>query len=190
MTLRTFIAVEIDPAVRRVIEGLIEVFRRPQADVKWVAFQNLHITLQFLGDVPEEETATIGRAIADAAAAVAPFELHLRGAGAFPHLGRPRTFWLGCEKGEAQLSDLQRRIEAALSKIGHRPEGRRFQAHLTIGRARGGGPAMGDLGQLFREYAEHTIGQTNVRQITLFSSQLGPQGPRYTPLSVAALRGT
>jgi 2'-5' RNA ligase len=113
MTLRTFIAVEIDPAVRRVVEGLIEGFRQSQADVKWVAFENLHITLQFLGDVPEEETATMGRTIAEVVADIAPFDLHLRGAGAFPNLGRPRTFWLGCEKGEAQLS----RRDAAFKPI-------------------------------------------------------------------------
>jgi 2'-5' RNA ligase len=43
---------------------------------------------------------------------------------------------------------------------------------------------------LVRQHAEQTIGQTDVRHVTLFSSQLGPQGPRYTPLSVAELRGT
>jgi 2'-5' RNA ligase len=189
MALRAFIAVEIDPAVRRAIDGVIDALRGPQADVKWVEFQNRHITLQFLGDVAEEETARIGEAIAAAAAGVTTFELHVRGAGAFPSLGRPRTLWLGCEKGEAQLSDLQRRIAVALAKIGYKPEARRFQAHLTIGRVRGGGPALGELGQLARQYAEFDAGHTEVRQVTLFSSQLGPQGPKYTPLSVAELRG-
>jgi 2'-5' RNA ligase len=189
MVLRIFIAVEIDAAVRRAIDGVIDALRGPQADVKWVEFQNRHITLQFLGDVAEDETGKIGAAIAQVATDVVPFELHVRGAGAFPSLGRPRTLWLGCEKGEAQLSDLQRRIAAGLAKIGYKPEARRFQAHLTIGRVRGAGPTLGELGRLVRQYAEFDAGRTEVTQVTLFSSQLGPQGPKYSPLSIAELRG-
>jgi 2'-5' RNA ligase len=189
MTLRTFIAVEIDAAVRQAADGLIDALRGPPADVKWVEFQNRHITLQFLGDVAEEATGQIGAAIAQVATAAAPFELHVCGAGAFPSPGRPRTLWLGCEKGVAQLTDLQQRIEAALARLGYRPESRRFQAHLTIGRVRGGGPALAELGRLLREHAEFDAGRTEVRQVTLFSSQLGPQGPKYTPLGVAELQG-
>ncbi len=190
MTLRTFIAVEIDAAVRHAVDDLIDALRGPQADVKWVDLQNRHITLQFLGDVAEEATGQIGEAIAQAAADVGPFELHVCGAGAFPSPGRPRTLWLGCEKGGAQLTALQQRIAAALARLGYRPEVRRFQAHLTIGRVRGSGPALGDLGRLLRQQADYDAGCTEVRQVTLFSSQLGPQGPKYTPLSVAELGGT
>ena len=50
---RTFIAVEIDSAIRSRAEELINVLRSAEADVKWVETQNLHITLQFLGEVPE-----------------------------------------------------------------------------------------------------------------------------------------
>jgi 2'-5' RNA ligase len=186
---RTFVAVEIDPTVRRKAEQLIGTFRKAQADVKWVEFQNLHLTLKFLGDVRMEETAEVCAAVAWAAADVTPFELEIRGAGAFPNPGRPRTLWLGCQQGTAQLTDLQRRIEAGLEKLGFRPEARSFTPHLTIGRARSGGPGTEELGRLLQQHAEYEVGRSDVAEVTVFASQLGPQGPTYTPLSHAPLEG-
>jgi 2'-5' RNA ligase len=186
---RTFVAVEIDPTVRRKAEQLIETFRKAQADVKWVALENLHLTLKFLGEVRLEETAAVCAAVAQAAADVAPFELEIRGAGAFPNPGRPRTLWLACRQGTAQLTDLQQRIEAALEKLGYRPEARSFTPHLTIGRARSGGPATEEFGRLLEQYAEYEVGRSDVGEVTVFASQLGPQGPTYTALSHAPLEG-
>ncbi len=88
-TVRTFVAVEIAPAVRARAGELIQTLAAAGADVKWVDPPNLHLTLQFLGEVAVAEIPQVCEAVGRGTAAVAPFELEIRGAGAFPHPGRP-----------------------------------------------------------------------------------------------------
>lgn len=188
-TIRTFIAVELDPPVRRVAQGLIQQFAAAGADVKWVEEENLHLTVKFLGDVPQQDVPRVCDTVEAAVAGLAPFELELHGAGAFPTLRRPRTVWLGTTIGTEALTELHRRLDAALKKLGYPPEGRRFHPHLTVGRVRGGGRKLDDLIGLLGQQAEATIGQCTIDRVVTFSSQLSSAGPRYEALSRAAFAG-
>jgi RNA 2',3'-cyclic 3'-phosphodiesterase len=188
-TLRTFVAVETAGSVRDAAVKLIDVLREAGADVKWVQRQNLHLTLKFLGDVPQAEIARVCEAVAQAAAEVEPFDLQLHGAGAFPSAHRPRTVWIGAAAGAAEMITLAERIEAALKQLGYAPEGRAFQPHLTIGRVRGGGPTLNELGRRIALHAGGDLGLSPVEEVVVFSSRLGPGGPTYEALSRARLGG-
>ncbi|OHB66891.1 MAG: 2'-5' RNA ligase, partial [Planctomycetes bacterium RBG_13_63_9] len=179
---RTFVAVEISSAVRERAGELIEVLRASGADVKWVEVGNLHLTLKFLGDVASREIPRVCEAVERGTAKVAPFELEVRGAGAFPDARRPRTVWLGVGNGAEEMVELHRHVEAKLSKLGYRKEHRRFQAHLTIGRVRGGGPAVVELGQRIEQQSDLLAGKMQVREVVVFSSQLDRSGPTYEAL--------
>ncbi len=157
--------------------------------MKWVEPHNLHLTLKFLGNVHENEIAEVCRAVEQGAAAVEPFELELRGAGAFPNSARPRTVWLGAGAGTEEMVVLHDRVEAALAELGYREEHRRFQSHLTIGRVRGAGPGIAELGKLIQQQADFQAGRLDVGQLTVFSSKLTPDGPIYDVLSTAPLSG-
>ena len=189
-TIRTFIAVEMDPAIRRAAKGLIEKFRAAGADVGWVAPEKMHLTLKFLGDVRETDVPLVCEAVGEAVAGAAPFELDVRGAGAFPNLSRPRVIWLGSGEGEQAMAGLADRIEAVLESLGFAREARRFHAHLTLGRVRRGGPAISALARMVQEHAEVEIGRTSVEEVVVFSSQLKPTGAVYEALSRAPLGGT
>jgi len=188
-TIRTFVAVEINTAVREQTEQLIKRLQTAPVDVKWVEPRNLHLTLKFLGDVAAEETVRVCHAVARTAEQVAPFELELCGAGAFPNAQRPRTLWLGTGSGRELLETLHQRLESALRKLGFRRESRRFHAHLTLGRVRHGGPRTAELGELLRQYADYAAGRTTIRELVTFSSQLGRAGPTYEVLGRASLDG-
>jgi 2'-5' RNA ligase len=188
-TIRTFVAVEIDAAVRQRAGELIEQLRGSGADVKWVEVENLHLTLKFLGEVRSREIPQVCEAVERAAAGAERFELELSGAGAFPNVRRPRTVWLGAGKGSEEMVLLHKEVEAALGKLGFRPEQRRFQPHLTIGRVRRGGPAVAELGQLIEQRADFFAGRADVQQVVVFSSQLDRSGPTYEALSRARLGG-
>ena len=138
-TLRTFAAVEITGPIRARAEELIAALDGTTADVKWVEPHNLHLTLKFLGDVHQREIVAVCQAVAQGAAEVEPFEVEVRGAGAFPNAARPRTVWLGVTAGAEPMVVLHDRVEADLAELGYREEHRRFQTHLTIGRVRGAG---------------------------------------------------
>ena len=187
--MRTFVAVEIGAAIRARAGQLIETLAAAGADVKWVEPQNLHLTLQFLGEVAVAEIPQVCAAVGRGTAAIGPFELEVRGAGAFPHPGRPKTIWLGAGSGQQQMIALHDAVEAALGKLGFRKEHRRFEPHLTLGRVRSGGPAVTELGQALRGQADFQAGTCHVAEVVVFSSELQPAGPLYSALGRAALGG-
>ena len=188
-TLRTFVAVEITQAIRKRAGELIAALAGTSADVKWVEPHNLHLTLKFLGEVHQNELAQVCQAVARGAAAVDPFELEVRGAGAFPNAVRPRTVWLGAGEGSEPMVVLHDRVEAALAKLGYREEHRRFQTHLTIGRVRGAGPGIAELGQLLQQQADFAAGRMTVGKVAIFASTLTADGPVYELLGNGPLGG-
>jgi len=188
-TLRTFVAVEITQSIRSRADELIAALAGTSADVNWVEPHNLHLTLKFLGDVQQQEIARLCQAMARGAADVKPFELDVGGAGAFPNAARPRTVWLGAAAGAEPMVVLHDRVEAALAKLGYREEHRRFQVHLTIGRVRGAGAGIAELGSLLQQHADFSAGRMTVGKVTLFASTLTPDGPIYEVLGTAPLGG-
>jgi 2'-5' RNA ligase len=185
---RTFIAVELDPAVRSRAEELIGILSAADADVKWVETENLHLTLQFLGEVPDAELAAVCRAVEKGAAQVRPFDLEVGGAGAFPSSNRPRTLWIGAAAGTEQMADLHDHIALELADLGYQDEDRKFQTHLTIGRTRSGKNVYA-LGQLLKQHVDFQAGRMCVEKATVFSSKLGRGGPIYEVLATAPLMG-
>jgi RNA 2',3'-cyclic 3'-phosphodiesterase len=186
-SLRTFIAVEISAAAREKVVGLIELLGAAEADVKWVESHNLHLTLQFLGDVSEKQIPDVCKAVTRGAGEVPPFTLEIYGAGAFPNFGKPRTLWLGAKDGSDQMADLHDRVAFALAELGFRDEERRFQTHLTVGRVRSS-KNVALLGPLLRQHANFSAGAFQVEQVIVFSSRLERGGPIYEKLATARLR--
>jgi 2'-5' RNA ligase len=187
--IRTFVAVNIGSATCDCAAELIDQLRAAGADARWVDPKNLHVTLKFLGDVDAREIHEVCRAVEGAVAEAAPFELEIRGTGAFPNAKRPRTVWLGVGAGVQEMVELNRRIEPPLEKLGYRKEARRYQPHLTIGRIRRGGPGVLELGTLLGEYADFEVGRTRVTEVIVFSSELDRSGPTYEALARVALGG-
>ena len=188
-TIRTFVAVKMNSAVPGSGAGLIRQLRAAPGGVQWVEPEAMPLTLKFLGEVDSREVHEVCRAVEQAADGVAPFELEVRGAGAFPNVRRPRTLWLGAGQGGQELAVLAERVESELHRLGYRREARRFHAHLTVGRVRRGGPGIAQLGQLLQEYADFEIGRTPVSEVVVFSSTLDRTGPTYEPLGRGLLSG-
>ena len=148
-TIRTFVAVEIGAAVRQRAGQLIEALAAAGADVKWVEPPNLHLTLQFLDEVAVAEIPRSAQAVGRGTAAIGPFDLEVRGGGAFPNRRPAQDHLARRRPGQQQMIALHDAVEAALGKLGFRKEHRRFEPHLTLGRVRTGGPAVTELGRAF-----------------------------------------
>jgi 2'-5' RNA ligase len=187
-TVRTFIAVEPSGAVQQKAAELIDLFAATGAKVSWVKPQNLHLTIKFLDEVRWNAIAEVIEAVQQAAQKVAPFELEIGGAGAFPNFGRPRTLWLGTADGSEPLAALHAALETALKPLGFPKEHRRFAAHLTLGRVRDGGSGGRELAPLLKQHADFSAGRFPVHELVVFSSDLTPQGPIYEVLGRGALR--
>lgn len=186
---RTFVAVEIPLDVKERAGRLIRALRETPAKVKWVAPAHLHWTLKFLGDVDMLEIPAVCDAVARAVEPLAAFDVEARGAGAFPDVRRPRTVWIGMERGREQMIELHDAIEFELAKLGYRSENRRFRPHLTIGRVRQSPQGIGELGRLLEKQADFDGGLSLVDEVVVFSSVLSRDGPTYEPLAHVELKG-
>ncbi len=125
--IRLFVAIELPQDVQVRIAGLAGGV--PSA--RWVAQENLHLTLRFIGEVSEDRLADVTAALA--AVQGAPFAMNLSGVGHFESRRRVRTLWVGIDPN-AELESLYGRVESALVRAGLEPEGRKFSAHVTVAR--------------------------------------------------------
>ncbi|MBO2518820.1 MULTISPECIES: RNA 2',3'-cyclic phosphodiesterase [Limnochorda] len=184
---RLFIAVPLTAALQ---EAVVRV-RAPLPDgraIRWVAPENLHITLRFLGSVPERRLADVAGALAEASRLVGPFLLELGSCGYFPPRGTPRVLWVGVAAGGDQLSSLAAAVEEALARRGFPRETRAFRPHVTVARIREGASLPG-VEQWLAAWEGESFGQMPVETVHLMESQLRPQGPLYRTLSQVPLGG-
>ena len=86
--------------------------------VSWVKIDNLHLTLQFLGEVEASKLETVKAALDAVAARYQSMELTMAGVGAFPGDRHPRILWVGCEDGAGQLKGLAESIHHAMTPLG------------------------------------------------------------------------
>jgi 2'-5' RNA ligase len=187
--LRTFIAVEMSPRVIARAAELIDMLRVADAEITWVRPQQMHLTLKFLGDVPDTETPDVCRVVSQVAGEFEPFEIICRGAGAFPAQRDPKTLWIGVEDGAEELKRLQAAIDDALkARLGYAKEHRGFHPHLTIGRVKRAAPeGRRQLAQILEEQARFDADLAIVDEVVTFASFLGRQGPTHDALDHAEL---
>lgn len=186
---RTFLAVEIDPATRQAAVALQGELARSAAGVRWTAPANFHLTLQFLGEVDDRDLHAVHRAADTVCRRLPPFALRVAGVGAFPNLRRPKTVWAGVTDGASELQRLFAALEEELLAVGcYRRENRAYTPHLTLGRV--ADEADGEsLAAALPRFQGWVGGQTTVEEVVVFTSQLRRDGPEYTPVARAALRG-
>lgn len=187
---RAFFAVALDDASQAACASLAErLAAAPDGEgVRWARPDGYHVTLRFLGSVAREPLAALSAQVGEALAGVAPFDVTLGAPHAFPSKRAPRVVAVPAEP-EAPLAALAACIEERAVAAGHKPERRRFRAHLTLGRVRNRRfPAL-------TEVPAPAAAPLAVRDVVLFQSELAGDGARYTalerlPLAAAAASGS
>ncbi len=186
---RTFVAVSVSKEVRRGATELVAYLSQADAKVRWVAADNMHVTLKFLGDQPDKRLGEICSAVQLAAQQVEVFPAQFRGAGAFPHVQRPRTIWIGVSAGSDDFRQLFAAVDHQLGQVGIPKERRGFQPHLTIGRVRSAGAGQQLLAELLEERKDAQVGNSTVSEVVVIASTLDRKGPSYDVLARAPLAG-
>jgi 2'-5' RNA ligase len=135
--MRLFVAVVPPSDVVEDLSAFAEPRREhPDDDIRWAADVHWHITLAFLGEVPDWKTEELEERLELAAKRQKPFELQLRGAGAFPGVPEARVLYAGVRDDTESLKHLSQTTRAAASRAGVTVEGRKFTPHLTLARLR------------------------------------------------------
>ncbi len=181
-TSRTFVAVELPGLVRRVLTDIVGHLRHLDGKVRWVAPENVHLTLKFLGDIEESALPDVIHAIESVTASSRAFTLKTRAAGGGPHAERARVIWVHVDGDVQPLNELQVGLEDAMEALGFARERRKFMPHLTLGRARKAPVALPP---------DTPCPQVSfmANRVTVFRSELRPDGAVYTALGYGELKG-
>ncbi len=180
--IRAFVALEIPPDLQQSIARQSAALKKetPQA-VRWVAAENIHLTFRFLGDTSASSLQELTRDLAAVVSQQPPFAISLGGFGVFPNLKRPRVIWVGIQTA-SELERLQRAIESTCTRLGYPAEEKTFNPHLTLGRIREEAD-LASLRNALQNFQIGPLGSLTVSNLTLFRSDLRPQGPVYTALA-------
>src|SRR5258708_32040695 len=136
--LRLFIAIELDDELRVELKRAQKQIQvgHTLSFVRWVAPQNIHLTLKFLGNIKSTQIPALTAALERAAKNIAPFTLTARGLGCFPNTRRPNNIWVGLEGNLQTAALLARRIEDECFALGFERDLHGFAPHLTLGRVK------------------------------------------------------
>jgi len=189
--IRSFIAIELPNELKSELTRLEARLKSDnQPGVKWVNPDSIHLTLKFLGNIAADRTGEITRAMENAVQGISPFHLEVKELGVFPNLRRVQVAWVGISGEVDKLSQLQKRIETALTPLGFAPETRAFTPHLTLARLRDQTPLdeRQRFGQLIANAKFDTAGTIEVDAISLMRSQLTRKGAIYSQISSVKLK--
>lgn len=172
--MRLFIALGLPPAFLVLLKEAGEVLGANAQRISRTREENLHLTLRFLGEVPEEQVPALSRLVLGLGGHAVKGTIS--GYGSFP-APEGLTLWAGI-RGGAPLSALAAQVEKGLDALGFAPDRRPFMPHVTLARRAALKKPLADLLPLLPLHPE----PVPVPALTLYKSVLGPGGPSYTAL--------
>jgi 2'-5' RNA ligase len=190
--MRTFIAIDLPEEIKAALSEIQKQLKSTAADVKWVAPENIHLTLKFLGERDNKKVEAITQILETAAAETKSYRINITSLGAFPTQTSPRVIWVGIQQGDAETKKIADILEKMICEVGIPKEDRPFSSHITIGRTRsslGREKLVQELNHLDGTLAGKNLSFT-VEKITLYKSTLTPKGPIYEALKEASLKAS
>ena len=175
---RLFIAADIDDAARAACARVAEQLRASGWPARWVAPENYHLTVAFLGGVDDERIAELAVTTRDAAARARSFEVPLDTAGAFPNARKPRVAWVGPAADVPAFGALCNAIRRPLAALGF-TFAEHVDAHVTLARS--------DGRVALPPVEPPRIAPQRIASLTLYESFTERAGARYVALDRFAL---
>ena len=179
MAHRLFVGVDLPALVREALHRLQFGVR----SARWVAPENLHLTLRFIGDVDGRQAQDIHDALT--ALNARSFTIELRDAGCFGPGKRPRALWAGVAPSR-ELDELKLRVDGLLARAGVPPDSRKYSPHITLARLRNG--AAREIGARIAEISPAVAGTFEVEELILFQSHKSTSGSYYSREAAYSLR--
>ncbi len=174
---RLFVAIDLPE------DSKSAILRLRQDDLppgRWPRRDALHLTLHFIGNVPEAVARAYGRTLREVDAPA--FDLRIAGVGQFPIEARPRVIWAGVEN-TPPLRDVYEAVGVALEREGFQRERRRFHPHITLMRFKK--PLRRGLASTWiRAHMDFFTEPFPVTEFALYESDLKPSGAVYSKREV------
>jgi 2'-5' RNA ligase len=173
------VAVDPPEEARAHLMAALAPLQGSPGEPRWTLPERWHLTLLFLGAVPDRQVPDLVAAVGPQVHTARPGRLRLAGAGRFGSVRRPQVAWIGLDGDVATLTDLARRLAAEARRLRLEVEDRPFRPHLTVGRWRPGRPADGTV---IDRLAGYRGPEWPVSEVRLLESHLGPR-PSYDELA-------
>jgi 2'-5' RNA ligase len=172
MIKRLFVAIDLSESTKHFLVDLDPKNR----GVRWTDASQMHLTLAFFGDVPEDVDLALREKLS--VIQFGAFFLPIIGLGTFPQKGQPKIIWIGVGSGHPHLFQVHKRVQEAALAVGIEPDLRPWHPHITLARCRDVAP------QSIRKFLQSNVdldaGMIRVEAFYLYSSKLTPAGPIHT----------
>ncbi|MFH1857042.1 MAG: RNA 2',3'-cyclic phosphodiesterase [Candidatus Omnitrophota bacterium] len=182
--IRSFIAIDLPEEITESFYKTAAALKKEIKNLQLVPCQNIHLTLKYLGYLPESSIKKIKNAVDKTAADYGKFNMTFREIGVFPSFSCPRVIWISPGEGEKETEKLKEKLDKELSLLEIEKDEKEFKAHITIARLK-------EIKK--RPYFEKIITGINVQtakniqinSLHLYQSVLTRTGPVYTKLHSA-----
>ncbi len=185
--MRLFIAIELPEGIKAELAQVQQRLKDAGVDASWTRPEGMHVTLKFLGEIPEAKVPALREGIRSVAQGTGSFALGVEGAGAFPEPKNARVVWIGLSGDVERLRGLQEAIEDAMTRCGLKREARAFTPHLTLGRIK-------DIRSrdrwltAFAGIRDSKLSGFTVTAVSLMQSELRQNGAVYTEVGSVELK--
>jgi len=169
---RLFVAIDLPEYLRQTLVDLDPHIH----GVRWTAPEQMHLTLSFFDDVPEEADLALREKLS--VIEFGAFFLPINGVGTFSSKGAPKVIWVGVGKAHPHLFQIHKRVQEAALAAGLEPELRPWHPHITIARCRNVAPQS--LRTFLKANDDLDAGMIHIDAFYLYSSKLTPAGPIHT----------
>jgi 2'-5' RNA ligase len=189
---RVFIALELNPNIRKKIDNFSRPFRIDlQSGIRWMKPESIHLTLKFLGDATTNQIKSISDILDTLVRELSPVSVEISGIGAFPSWARPRVIWAGVIAPPV-LSEIYKKVDFETVSVGFRSGGSSFSPHLTLARISDHAETcfVTKFSRALQALPPIEFGNMLIDHLVLFKSTLQPGGATYTPISIHPFRGS
>lgn len=190
--MRVFVGIELPDLWREALVAGCQTVRELDpawAGDKWVPAENLHVTLKFMGDLPDDTAKLLAPDLAAALADVPRFDLPLlQPLLAAPDRRKATMLWTTLRDPDGAAADLASRIEDVAADYGVVPDSKHFKPHITLVRTRS--PRAFTVAEESEAAIRAVLGSENsmsVGSVTVFRSRLTSSRPFYETLGTARL---
>jgi RNA 2',3'-cyclic 3'-phosphodiesterase len=181
--MRLFVALEVPEAVRENLAAMRKNFSSIDSRLRWVPSQNFHVTLKFIGSVPDEKLQAITEALRSVSI-VQEVQFCIRGLTWYFNPKTSVMLWASVEDSKP-LTALAAAVDQRLASMGIAPENRSFAPHFTLARGNSRNLTAGisiALSELAEKYKKHDFGSVTAKEFHLIESKTLPTGPVYSKI--------
>lgn len=181
--MRLFTGIELPDEIVANLERLLAQLR-PAAPIRWSPVRNLHITIKFIGEWPQERLEELKAALGGLPA-IPNISVRIEKLGFFPNPHSPRVFWAGIQ-ASPELANLAGETDRVLTGLGVEPEKRAYSPHLTLARIQS--PArLADLLHTIAQLPSFDFGRFEADRFYLYWSRSGAGGSVYSKVAECPL---